>query len=306
MELDWARLAGQTFTLIAISYAILAVFLIKPLARYRTFGAGLAIACAAGLAYAASTIAGSEAWLAWLMTTAFIVWRASRKTRLPEKGEAQQPPAVPSRVSLATRALRGSVWLAAFFVAFFGVKYAKQVWFDERAIAKVSADLDQMRADATKARPDLPASQAYQQAASKQATTKLANQAGDKQAETAADMYWGFLFVNTRARVAFCRNLGIDISSFATAFERLHAAETAQAHAIYRRLSSVTEDDLYQKLKSQMLKTVGDDMTGVAKASNVSTTAVCQAFSSEGEEIAKEMLLSKTQPAIYEALKSAR
>jgi len=200
---------------------------------------------------------------------------------------------------------KASIWVFAFLVAFFGVKAAKQYWWDSRAIesglASASKELDQMREQAVKGNPGVPVSEAFRQEAVKQSTAKLASQSGDKKQDTAADMYFGFLFVNTKARPEFCREYGVEIPAWTHAFEQLHTKETAQARAIYAK-ASVDENSLVPLLLEQWRKVISDDMTGIANTNNISIKEACQLFAERGSEFAMKMHISTVQPAVYKAL----
>ena len=109
------------------------------------------------------------------------------------------------------------IWVLAFGVSFVAVKEYKQ-WSAERgAVEKANAHIDEIRTDAVKNRPP---SEAFRQEAVERSSKKLAAQSGSKQTETAADMFWGFLLVNTRELPLFCKEAGVDISPFVKALNR--------------------------------------------------------------------------------------
>ncbi|MFC3270277.1 hypothetical protein ACFOED_14965 [Vulcaniibacterium thermophilum] len=60
----------------------------------------------------------------------------------------------------------------------------------------------------TKRHPNLAKSEALQAVAAERASAQLAQQTGDKRALTAASLFYGFYFVNTRARPEYCRSHG--------------------------------------------------------------------------------------------------
>lgn len=198
-----------------------------------------------------------------------------------------------------------AVWVVTFVVAFVAAKTAKQYWWDsqamERGIAAASMELDQMREKAVKDNPGVMPSEAIRQEAVKQTTTKLASQSGDKKQDTAADMYFGFLFMNTKSRPAFCREYGVEIPAWTQAFEQMHAKETAQARSIYAK-THFDENTLIPFMLEQFRKSISDDMAGIANANKVSIKDVCQLFAEHGAELAKEMHISRAQPAVYKAL----
>ena len=196
--------------------------------------------------------------------------------------------------------------ILAFIIAFLAVKYGMQVYREHQAVAKVEQSISQMQTEAAQKHPDVPASIALQQVAIEQAYKKMASETDvQKRASSAADMFWGFYFINVRERPEFCREQDTDIQPFVKAFENGHIKELAQAKTIYAR-SSVDENKLYALLKSQFRKMIQQDMNDIATANKVTLKEACQLISENGESLAKEMHLSKAQPAVYQALFSPK
>ena len=206
-------------------------------------------------------------------------------------------------MAIATNSWIKRIVVAAVAIAvFYGVKELKQSWFDQRAIAKVDNTVNQLREEAIRANPEAPA-EAMKEAAGKHMAEQLASQSGDKakQASTAADQFWGFFLVNTRTRFDYCKEQGVDISSFVKAFERIHGKEVARASAIYAR-EGADIDKIYGMLKVTNRKVIEDDMQGMAKTHNTNLREVCRAFAENGQEIADEMQLSKAHPVLHQVL----
>src|ERR1017187_2818975 len=138
-----------------------------------------------------------------------------------------------------TRRERVIWWLIAFVFAFFIVKEFRQTFWhggsEKVQVAKVAVDLEKMRAEAVKERPDAAPGTAFQEKATEVDDAKDAAQSGEKKAETAADLYFGFFAVNARARTEFCKVQGVDVSAWTAAFEKINARETARAKEIHAK-----------------------------------------------------------------------
>jgi len=196
--------------------------------------------------------------------------------------------------------------VAAFIVAFVAVKYGMEAYREHEAIAKVEKSLDQLKADATQKHPDVPISIAMQQEATEKATKTITSETDElRRANTAADMFWGFYFVNVRERPEFCREQGVDIQPFVKAFERVHVNEVAKARSIYAGVSA-DENKTYMLIKPQLRKLIVQDMNDIATSNKISVKEGCQLISENADTLIKEMHLSKMQPAVFQALSSAK
>jgi hypothetical protein len=174
------------------------------------------------------------------------------------------------------------------------------------ANSKVEKFMEQLQADAIRKHPDIPFSQAIQQESSERASEKLTSETDElKRTNRAADMFWGFFFINAIERPEFCREQGVDIQPFVKAFELAHENEIAKARSIYARVS-VDETKLYTAMKPQMRKALVQDMTDTATSIKSSVKEVCHAFSENADAIAQEMHLSKVQPVVFKVLTSAK
>lgn len=196
--------------------------------------------------------------------------------------------------------------VAAFVIAFVAVKYGMHAYREHQSVAKVEQSLSQLQVDATQKHPDVPVSVAVQQEATERASKKMAAEPDDqKRANTAADMFWGFYFINVRERPEFCRVQGADIQLFVKAFERIHTNEFAKAKSLYVR-SSADENKLYALLKPQLHKMILQDMNDVAATNKISLKAACTLLAENADALVKEMHFSKVQPAVYQALSSTK
>src|SRR5688572_29378090 len=101
--------------------------------------------------------------------------------------------------------------------AFYGVKTLKQqAMSNEPSPTELSQKLNDMKAEAERKHPDMAKTDALKAVASEQSARKLASQGdANQRANTAADMFWGFFYMNTKARVAYCAQRGVDLTPFA-------------------------------------------------------------------------------------------
>lgn len=201
------------------------------------------------------------------------------------------------------------LWVVAVVAAFVAVKEGKQWWFDARAMDKAGAaankEMDDMRAKAAAEHPDKPVALALQEEALK----ALAKESGDKKADTAADQFIGFYMVNVRTRPDYCKALGVDISPFTNEFIAQHKDLYAKSRMIHARspyAPDKIENEMFKQLQPTFKKTIQDDLALAAKQNNATEKDVCEAFASNGKEMAAEMHLSKLAPALYQAMVEAK
>lgn len=113
--------------------------------------------------------------------------------------------------------------------------------------------------------------------------------------------FLGFYIINTSVRGAFCSELGISISPFTAAFERLHVAELTKASELTSG-ATAQEKKVLTLLKPQFRKAVDEDMAEISFSQNIPVKDVCQIFSQQGEAFAQKMHISKVVPEVYATL----
>jgi hypothetical protein len=107
--------------------------------------------------------------------------------------------------------------------------------------------------------------------------------------------------VNNRARPEFCNELGVDISTFVTAFESNHSSEITKARALLAK-ASYQEDKLYELTKTQLQQAIVQDMNDIASKNNITPKGACELVAQNGKDLATFIHISKIQPAVYNAL----
>lgn len=80
----------------------------------------------------------------------------------------------------------------------------------------------------------------------------------------AADMFFGYYWLNTRSRAAYCQEQGIDISVFTTSFADAHSSEHMRASEIYKN-AGVDEETIWSPIKQTSYKMAADIMQDIAQ-----------------------------------------
>lgn len=137
--------------------------------------------------------------------------------------------------------------------------------------------------------PALPLPAARERLAQDQAAlSRDATPEARKRALAAAGHFFDFLHGNTRSRVAFCRNAGVDLASFAAATGKANAAELSQATAIYRDAGTDVEAE-WRSHREALDAAVAEHMQELAQQRNTDAAGACRSFARNPEAIAKLM-----------------
>lgn len=184
---------------------------------------------------------------------------------------------------------QGAVTLTVAAAIFFGLQALKEAAANREPTAEeLGEEFDEMQARAEQAHPDMAKTDALKQLATDESAKTFATLTGTQQAQTAAGMFWGFYWVNTKARVDYCDQRGVDISPFTVEFERSHAAELSRASAIY---SAAGENPLEHlpKVLPQLAKAVEQDMIDVTAGAQVPLDQACELFNENAEELVERI-----------------
>lgn len=160
--------------------------------------------------------------------------------------------------------------------------------------------MDNLRTRADSEHPEMAKTDALRQVAADDAAKKLATQTGTQQANTAADMFWGFYLMNSKARVEYCAQRGVDLTPFMTAFNKEHGAELARATAVYAA-AKVEPGTYFSKVLPELRKVVDQDMIDVTTGAQVPLDQACVLFNENAEQLAK---LIQMPPHVKKALMS--
>lgn len=193
------------------------------------------------------------------------------------------------------------IWLLLLTVglgAFFGVRTLSREFFRERTAQGVERELDTIRDQAAKKYPGMPATDAMKAVAAERATASMASQAPEKRRKSAADMFFGFYYLNTRSRVDYCRTRGVDLAPFADAFAAAHRTELSRATAIYANAGS-DPDAIMPIVQTQLASVVEQDMKDVALGAQVPLDQSCALFNANAGFFAEKIALT---PDVRQAL----
>lgn len=201
-----------------------------------------------------------------------------------------------------TKAIKKIGAILVFIAVFASVKYGIQQYHAHNAITDIENNLTQVKRDAVAKRPDVVESEALRQEFVEITTKKLNSESDPKRKlKTAAANFYGFYLINVRGRAEYCREYGVDISPFVSEFARIHVNELARAEKISSD-ESITAEGLYVSLQPQMRKMLAQDMKDVGLQWNVSQQEACKLIAQNGEALANEMHISKSQPVVFQAL----
>jgi len=200
-----------------------------------------------------------------------------------------------------------ALWIGLFLVAVVAIVAAKiaERHNIETALANKAQEIHEKVEQAIKEQPSLMRSEAERQVATKNASAMLAARTGKRQTYEAANLYFGFLMANTRARPDFCREQGVEIPTFTTTFEQIHKAETEKAKVLWAQEKG-DMDAAWSALAANLRKGIQQDMEDEAKSGNLnSLKEACQSFELHGAEYANDMNLISVMPDVYKVLMSA-
>lgn len=196
---------------------------------------------------------------------------------------------------------RGALGIVVALAAFYGVKTLKQQAMSrEPTAAEVSKQLNDLGARAAREHPGLPKTDALKELVTKESAEKLATQTPDQQVHTASNMFWGFYYMNTKARPHYCAQRGVDLTPFTTAFTNAHSAELSKAKAVYAS-AGISPEQILPQVMPALLSGVEQDMKDVTTGAQVPLEQACSLFNDNAEWIAEYIQLP---PHVKQALLS--
>lgn len=182
---------------------------------------------------------------------------------------------------------KGALGLVVALLAFYGVRALKQQTMSrEPTGAEIAQKMDELRAQAEREHPTMAKSDALKQVASDESAKKLKTQTAQQRVNTAADMFWGFYFMNTKARADYCAQRGVDLAQFTQAFEKEHASELARAKIVYAN-AGIDPDALAKQLGAEFEKSIDQDMKDVTTGAQIPLEQACGWFNDNAEQIAE-------------------
>lgn len=187
--------------------------------------------------------------------------------------------------------VRGVLMAAAGGAAFVAVKTLKQeTMAREPTAVELKEQMDAMAAEAARKHPGMAKSDRLKEVAVQHGAEKLAKQSGSERATAAADMFFGFFFMNTKLRPAYCAERGVNIAPFVKAFTEKHSEHLARAKAIYAEAGADPEANL-PTLKASFASFVEQDMKDVATGAEVPLEAACDLFKDNAQAFADALVV---------------
>lgn len=191
--------------------------------------------------------------------------------------------------------LKVALIVVAAFAAYLGVEYMKN-----KAVKQgVTEKIETLKAEAAEKYPGMAKTDALKAVAEVDSKRQLdALSSVEEKKKSAAFMFFGFYFLNTEGRVAYCKARGTDLTPFVNAFTAKNQAEYAQARAALSK-AGMQPESLLSALKEQIASVVEQDMKDVATGANVPVEKTCALFNEHAEVFAQEIKLT---PEIRSAL----
>lgn len=187
----------------------------------------------------------------------------------------------------------------AGFAGYEGLKWlAKQ---NRPTAADVTKEVDALRAEAAQKHPGMSQTDAMKEVAAAKAGEMMRNTSPERRAQMAANVFYGSYFMNTRVRPAWCRERGVDISPFASAYERAHGEELSKAKAAYAGTGRSPEEML-PIVEPELKRMVGQDMADVGASLKLTPEKTCEQFNENADAFARAIQLP---PEIRQALLSS-
>ena len=171
--------------------------------------------------------------------------------------------------------------------------YESLKWLERQnqpTAADVTATVDKVRTEATQKHPGMSQTDAMKKVAAAKAGTTMRDTSPEQRSRIAAEAAFGSYFMNTRVRQTHCRQLGVEITEFSAAYERLHAEELAKAKAIYADQAR-SPDAFATLLGPAMQRMIEQDMRDIAQARNMTPEKTCAAFNDNADAFARAIQL---------------
>ncbi len=157
-------------------------------------------------------------------------------------------------------------------------------------VAKVNSEVDKLKAEAAKKHPGMAQSDAMQAVSKELVGEVLKTSDAESRAKSAAGLFYGSYFMNTRARPAYCKQRGVDLAPFVAAFEQAHREELARARDILVR-SGVDPESMASTVQGQFAAMVDQDMKDFAAGAQVQPESACELFNQNSKIIAEAIVL---------------
>ena len=186
-----------------------------------------------------------------------------------------------------------------------GIKHFREGGNDMPTQAEVDARMGEMlgsiEEQAARKYPDLPKAEAMARFAREQAGQQLAGKSGDDRDASAAQMFYGFYYMNTQARADWCRARGADLSQWQATFVRAYSREKAAADAILARAGRDPRQ-IVGMIGNSLSGFVDKDMREIASGANAPLEEVCPLLNQNAEQLIPMLQLA---PGVRDTLLQA-
>ncbi len=167
--------------------------------------------------------------------------------------------------------------------------FRKQQYADEQVQQGqqiASKYVDKWQSEDARKYPGLSQVKVMQKTAEEKSAQTLASAGNaDNREELAADTFFGFYFMRTRQHVTYCRQRGVDISGFISAFTAAHRAVLSKAESIFVR-SQRDPEVFWQMIQPQASQLEDQLMSALASDLRVSPDQVCQYLARHSQQMA--------------------
>jgi len=194
------------------------------------------------------------------------------------------------------KVLKVVLMVVAACAAYYGVEYMRT-----KSVTKQAAGekIEELRAEAEKKYPGMAKTDALKAVAQADTVSQLNAVSGvEEKRQSAAYMFFGFYFMNTQARMDYCKQHGTDLKPFIDAFAEKNKAEQSRARSTLLKIG-VEPESLIPVLSEQFASVVEQDMKDVAMGAKVPVERTCALFNENAELLANEIKLT---PEIRTAL----
>ncbi|HEV7611866.1 MAG TPA: hypothetical protein VGO37_08335 [Steroidobacteraceae bacterium] len=128
------------------------------------------------------------------------------------------------------------------------------------------------------------------------------NDAAEK-LQFAVGHFFGYYLINVETKVNYCRQLGVEISPFITAFKNANDDIYVKAAALLAK-EGLTENQMLFKLQDRLVDLTFKSMADQATAQGITTTVVCARLRDYGSRD-PNLAYRKSNPEVYRMLMDA-
>jgi hypothetical protein len=176
--------------------------------------------------------------------------------------------------------------VASVVVGILGYNALKPQTLHAPTTAEVKVQLDKLKADAQQKHPNMATSDAMKVEATRQASAMLEQGNADTRAKTAAGIFFGAYYMNTRARPAYCQQRGVDLATFVAAYDQVHREELSHARKVFARIG-IDPESMVPKIQSQFVSVIEQDMKDFAAGAQVPLDKTCEMFNQNAKMLAE-------------------